>query len=188
MTRGTPYDQDPKEGEFNEHMWYDFPTMGKLVDEVVAELSAIDPSNASTYSQNGGALNADLLDLEAREDELKSSFAGEGVAITEPVPLYLLDAIGLDNITPTEFSEAIEEDTDVPPAVLQQTLELFTTNRVKLLAYNEQTTGPQTEAVLAAAEAHDIAVVPVTETLPEGSSYIEWMQRNLDSISAVLSG
>ena len=38
---------------------------------------------------------------------------GDGVAITEPVPLYMLEACGLVNRTPAEFSEAIEEGTDV---------------------------------------------------------------------------
>ena len=182
------YDQEPTEGEFNEHLWYDFPTVSKLVDEIVSALSAADADNAATYTENGEALKGELTDLEAQEDELKASYAGEGVAITEPVPLYLLDAVGLENLTPDEFSEAIEEDTDVPAEVLQQTLALFADQSVKLLAYNEQTTGPQTEAVLAAAEENGIAVVPVTETLPDGKTYVEWMQDTLDAIAAALHG
>ena len=43
------------------------------------------------------------------------------------------------NRTPEAFSEAIEEGTDVPPAVLQETLALFSDGSVALLAYNEQT-------------------------------------------------
>jgi hypothetical protein len=35
---------------------------------------------------------------------------------------------------------------------------------VKMLAFNQQTTGPQTEAVLVAAKRNNIPVVPVTET------------------------
>ncbi|MBG6056451.1 zinc/manganese transport system substrate-binding protein [Salinibacterium sp. CAN_S4] len=182
------YDQEPAEGEFNEHMWYDFPSVGKLVDDIVAELSDIDPDNASTYSANGDSLKRELAGLEAQEDELNASFAGEGVAITEPVPLYMLEAVGLENLTPDAFAEAIEEDTDVPAAALQETLDLFSSKSVKLLAYNEQTTGPQTEAVLAAAEENGVAVVPVRETLPEGKTYIQWMQDDLDAISAALGG
>lgn len=182
------YDQEPAEGEFNEHLWYDFPTVATLVDEIVSELSDLDPDNAATYAANGQALTDELDDLEAQEDDLSSRYAGEGVAITEPVPLYLLTAAGLENRTPDEFSEAIEEDTDVPADVLEETIALFSGKSVVLLAYNEQTTGPQTEAVLAAAEDNGVAVVPVTETLPEGASYIEWMQGNLDAVSEALGG
>jgi zinc/manganese transport system substrate-binding protein len=106
--------------------------------------------------------------------------------MTEPVPLYMLQACGLDNKTPSEFSEAIEEGTDVSPAVLKQAEDLFNDKQVKLLAYNEQTSGPETEAVLKAAKANDIAVVPVTETLPAGKDYLSWMQSNLAAIQTAL--
>ena len=100
----------------------------------------------------------------------------------------MLNAIGLDNKTPSEFSKAIEDGSDAPPAVLQQTLDLYNGHAVKLLAYNEQTTGAQTEAVLTAAKNNGIAVVPVTETLPSGKTYLSWMSDNLDAITAALAG
>ena len=101
--------------------------------------------------------------------------------------MYLLQAAGLINKTPDKFSEAIEDDTDAPPAILKETEELFDKHQVKLLAYNEQTTGPQTEAVLAAAKRNNIPVVPVTETLPAGQTYLSWMQANLEAVSAALN-
>jgi len=182
------YDQEPTEGAFNEHMWYDFPTVTKLVDEIVSTLSEVAPANTSTFESNGDAFKGELSGFMEQEAELKAGHEGTGVAITEPVPLYMLGAIGLENKTPGEFSESIEEDTDVPADVLQETLDLFSSKSVTLLAYNEQTTGPQTEAVLAAAEENAIAVVPVRETLPEGKTYLQWMQGDLDAISAALGG
>ena len=32
-----------------------------------------------------------------------------------------------------------------------------------------------------------MAVVPVTETLPEGEDYVSWMQGNIDAVAAALS-
>jgi zinc/manganese transport system substrate-binding protein len=180
------YDQDPADGEFNEHLWYDFPTVSKLAEEVVAQLRKADPENAETYVANGNALQDELSALESTEAQLKETSAGTGVAITEPVPLYMLDAIGLVNRTPSEFSEAIEEGRDAPPGILRDTLDLFSNGSVGILAYNEQTNGPQTEEVVAAAQANGIAVVPVTETLPEGKTYIQWMQDNVAAIAAAL--
>ena len=104
------------------------------------------------------------------------------------MPLYLLEAAGLVNKTPEEFSEAIEEDTDVAPAVLQETVSLFDQKQVGLLAYNEQTVGPQTESVLEAAQANGVAVVPVTETLPAGETYLTWMRKNVDAVAAAVDG
>lgn len=177
----------PVDGELNEHVWYDFPTVQKFADALTSALSAADPSQKATFEKNASAFGQKLSALEATEAQLKSTYAGEGVAITEPVPLYLLDAIGLVNKTPEKFSEAIEEENDVSPIVLKDTLQLFSGHQVKLLAYNEQTTGAETEKVLAAAKAAGIPVVPVTETLPEGMHYIEWMSGNLDAVKGALA-
>ncbi|SDU99392.1 zinc/manganese transport system substrate-binding protein [Microlunatus sagamiharensis] len=182
------YDQEPAEGEFNEHLWYDFPTMVKLTDQVQQDLSAIAPDRAETFRTNAAAFTTKLEGLEKSEETLAAEHRGTGVAITEPVPLYLLDASGLVNRTPEEFSEAIEEGSDVPPAVLQETEALFSGKKVGLLAYNEQTTGPQTEAVLAAAKSAGVPVVGMTETLPAGLDYVGWMQRNLDAVGGALQG
>jgi zinc/manganese transport system substrate-binding protein len=180
------HDQHPASGEFNEHVWYDFPTVQKVADALADAFSAADPGGKADFAANAKTFDGELAALESTESELKSKYAGEQVTITEPVPLYMLDAIGLKNVTPAKFSEAIEEDTDVAPAVLKQTLALYDSKQVKLLAYNEQTTGAQTQAVLAEAKKNDIPVVPVTETLPHGKTYIEWMTANLDAIGTAL--
>jgi zinc/manganese transport system substrate-binding protein len=179
--------QHSADGEFNEHLWYDFPTVEKLAAQLVTDLSAAAPGRAATFNSNGKAFTAQLGQLQQDEAAIKAKHAGEGVAITEPVPLYLLEAAGLVNKTPGRFSEAIEEDTDVSPAVLEETENLFDTKQVQLLAYNQQTTGPQTEAVLAAAKRNNIPVVAVTETLPTDQSYLSWMRANLRAISSALT-
>jgi zinc/manganese transport system substrate-binding protein len=173
--------------EVNEHVWYDFPSVEMVIDEIEASYAKLDPDNAATFEKNAGDLKAQIGTLEDQEADLNGQYAGAGVSITEPVPLYMLDAIGLDNKTPAEFSEAIEEGTDVPATVLQQTLALYSDHAVELLVYNEQTAGPQTEEVLTAAKDNAIPVVPVTETLPDGTTYVSWMGDNLDAISAALA-
>ncbi|WP_213815293.1 metal ABC transporter solute-binding protein, Zn/Mn family [Glaciihabitans sp. dw_435] len=180
------YDQKPAEGEFNEHLWYDFPTIEKVAARITAELTTLDSAAADTFRANAAAFTTQLQALEAKEATIKSTSAGAGVAITEPVPLYMLEAAGLVNKTPEAFSEAIEEGSDVSPAVLRDTLALFSDHTVKLLAYNEQTTGAETEAVLTAAKDAGIAIVPVTETLPKGVDYIQWQSDNLDALAAAL--
>ncbi|SER05764.1 metal ABC transporter solute-binding protein, Zn/Mn family [Microlunatus flavus] len=182
------YDQKPAQGEFNEHLWYDFPTMVKLTDQLSRDLSTLAPDRAQTFSANAAAFTAKLDGLEKTEATLAEAHRGVGVAITEPVPLYLLDASGLVDRTPEQFSEAVEEGSDVPAGVLQETLALFSGKKVGLLAYNEQTTGPQTEAVLAAAKANGVPVVGMTETLPAGKDYVGWMQGNLDAVGSALQG
>ena len=174
-------------GELNEHVWYDFPTVEKLTTALTDALSKADPAQKATFAKNAAAFSGKLAALQNREAELKAKYAGEGIAVTEPVPLYMLESSGLVNKTPEKFSAAIEAGTDVSPLVLQQTLALFSGHQVKLLAYNEQTSGPETERVMAAAKAAGIPVVPVTETLPKGKDYVGWMNANLDAVGAALA-
>ncbi|QDZ15415.1 metal ABC transporter solute-binding protein, Zn/Mn family [Humibacter ginsenosidimutans] len=180
------YDQHPSDGDFNEHLWYDFPTVDKVAQKLVAAYSKARPKDAGTFESNAKKFEASVAQLTDLEAQLKQSYAGKGAAITEPVPLYMLNAIGLVDKTPEKFSEAIENDSDVAPAVLRETLALFSGHKVALLAYNEQTTGAETQQVLDAAKANDVPVVPVTETLPEGKTYLTWMRSNLDNIGAAL--
>ncbi|MYU10954.1 zinc ABC transporter solute-binding protein [Streptomyces sp. SID8361] len=176
----------PKGGELNEHVWYDFPSVAKVADRIAAALGKAAPDDAATFTKNAEAFKEKLKPLQAKETEIKKKHGGEGVAITEPVPLYLTEASGLVNKTPEEFSEAIEEGDDVSPKILQDTLALFTDKRVKALVYNEQTSGAQTKKVEGAAKDAGIPVVPVTETLPKGKDYLAWMTANVDALAGAL--
>ncbi|NMO50043.1 zinc ABC transporter solute-binding protein [Actinoplanes sp. TBRC 11911] len=176
----------PAGGDLNEHVWYDFPTVEKFVDQLTSTLAAKDPADASTFNAGAAAFNQKLTQMQGTEASIKAAHAGAGAAITEPVPLYMLEASGLVNKTPPAFSEAIEEGTDVSASTLADTLALFSQKKVALLAYNEQTSGPETEKVLTAAKSAGIPVVPVTETLPTGKDYVSWMTGNLSAIQTAL--
>lgn len=174
--------------QLNEHVWYDVGAVRLVAEEIVSALSAIDPEHAGSYAANGADLDTRLQGLVAAEEAARQRTAGAPVVVTEPVPGYLLDALGADDRTPAEFSEAIEEGGDVSPAVLRDTVDLFRDGRVRALVYNEQTSGAETEQVLDAARAASVAVVGVTETLPEGEHYVSWMQANVDAVTTALAG
>ena len=175
------------DAEFNEHVFYSYPTMVKLVADVSKRLGTLDSADKATFEKNAEALTSKLEDLESQTADLKKQYDGEKVTYTEPVPGYLFDAIGLDNVTPDDFSEAIEEGDDVPPAALNDTLKLYSSHTAKLLAYNEQTSSPETAQVKKAAEDNGVPVVGVTETLPKGKNYISWQQANIDAVQAALA-
>jgi len=182
---GEEHDHAHIEG-FNEHVWYDFHAMEALADAIAVELSALDPENADIFEANAAAFAADLEPLEAMAEELHDRLEGSSVAVTEPVAIYLLAEAGLDNVTPEEFTEAIEEGADVPPVALNDTLTLVESGSVVLLAYNSQTASPETERIRDAATAAGVPIVEFTETLPDGQNYISWMKSNLEAIKAAL--
>ncbi|MCW4385773.1 zinc ABC transporter substrate-binding protein [Salinibacterium sp. SYSU T00001] len=184
-------EEDSHEGhdhsEGNEHVWYSFEAIHALAEEVAHHLAELDAEGAEEYEANLASFESGLEGLEERAYELHEQYEGAGVAVTEPAPLYLFEEIGLVNQTPAEFSSAIEAGTDVAPSVLLEMQQLIESGSLALLAYNEQTSGPETDQVVALAEEQGLPVVTIAETLPEGIGYLDWMSDNLDAISSALS-
>ncbi|MGW7088965.1 metal ABC transporter substrate-binding protein [Streptomyces sp. NPDC054871] len=174
------------DGELNEHVWYDVPTVGKVADRIADSLAKAAPDHDAVFHENAKNLKEKLAKLQERTDRIASRHKGTPVAVTQPVPLYLTEACGLVNKTPGDFSEAVEEGDEVSPQSLRETLALFSDTKVKALVHNEQTSGPQTDKVKKAAEDNGVPVVPVTETLPEGKDYVGWMSANVTAVENAL--
>jgi zinc/manganese transport system substrate-binding protein len=176
--------QVPAGEEFNEHVWYHLPTIKKVADQLAKDLGTVDSAESSTFASNAAAFNARIDTLIAKLDAVKAQHAGAKVAVTEPVPLYMTEAAGLQNATPAEFSEAIEEGTDPSAAVVNETLGLFSDKTVNLLLANSQTESPATRQVEQAATAAGIPVEGVTETLPVGvDDYVAWQSQQIDTLA-----
>jgi len=173
-------------GEVNEHAWYNMAAASKIAQEIAARLSVIDPAGASGFAANAEKFKAETTAISDKLASIKSMHNGETVALTEPLPVYMLEEAGLENRTPEDFLEAAEEGNDVPAGALKETIDVVSSKSVVFLAYNDQTSTPQTETVRKAAETATVPVVEFTETLPEGKSFIQWMNDNADNIAAAL--
>jgi len=171
---------------FNEHVWYDFGAIQTVAKAIADAYTAIRPADAATFAANLDAFDTQVDALAARAATIAADVDGAGALVTEPVPLYLLEACGFVNVTPEAFSEAVEEGTDISPSLLDEVLTLVRGGTISIFGYNEQTVGPETEDVLAAAKAAAVPVVSFTETLPDGEDYVEWMTANLDAIAAAV--
>ena len=171
---------------FNEHVWYDPHAMADLALGIASQLELLSPDDADTFAANAEAFVADLTGLEDELDALSSAHAGAEVFLTEPVPFYLVEAAGLVDVTPADFSEAVEEGQDVAPATLLESLHLVSDGHVSVLITNTQTGGAETDQMIAEAEDAGIPVISFSETLPEGQTYISWMQANIEALSTAL--
>lgn len=177
------HDDHPHE---NEHVWYDLHVMVDLAAEIAHRLGELDPDHASDYEANAAAFASELAPVDAHLHSLADRADGLGVVITEPVPGYLLAGAGLEDLTPEGFSEAIEEGSDVPPALLAEVLDVLASGRVALVADTPQTSSTETERVVATARDAGIPVVAFTETLPDGEDFVSWMAANVAAIEAAL--
>ncbi|MGH4009243.1 MAG: metal ABC transporter solute-binding protein, Zn/Mn family [Pseudonocardiaceae bacterium] len=179
----------PSEGDHpNEHVWYDLQVVQNVAQQIAEKLGQLDPEQAQQFLARAQAFHTEIEDLESKLASIARTNSGQQVAMTEPVAEFLITAAGLTDATPSEFLEAVEEETDPPVAAVAATQELFTQRQVRVLVYNPQAETPVTSQIRAASEAAGIPVVTMTETLPENTGYSGWMSGQIDALSAALQG
>jgi zinc/manganese transport system substrate-binding protein len=178
------HDHDHDHG--NEHVWYDFHVVEDFATRLADQLKTLDPDNAAQYTANLEDFLVGIESLEERVAAVAASVSGAKVISSEPVADYLLAELGLTNVTPESFSQAIEEELDVSPADLLEIQNLISSNSVDLFVVNIQTGSVQIDALVELAESSGIAVIQVSELLPEGLSYLAWMEQNISAIEAGL--
>ena len=179
-------DHDHDHDHGNEHVWYDFHVVEDFATRLAEQLKTLDPDNAAQYTANLEDFLVGIESLEERAATVASSVSGAKVISSEPVADYLLAELGLTNITPESFSQAIEEELDVSPADLLEIQNLISTNSVDLFVVNIQTGSVQIDALVELAEANGVAVIQVSELLPEGLGYLAWMEQNISAVEAGL--
>ncbi|WP_425295433.1 metal ABC transporter solute-binding protein, Zn/Mn family [Nocardia abscessus] len=170
----------------NEHVWYDVRTVGVVADRIAAQLGELDPDKAGAYTERATTFKNQLAAVTAITGKLAAEHPKTPVLQTEPLAHYLLVAAGADDLTPHEFQEAIEQETDPAPAAVAATQDLLSGKRVRALIYNVQTEDKITKDLRGTAQNAGITIVEVTETLPEGQDYIQWQTKNAQALAAAL--
>ncbi|MFC9838130.1 metal ABC transporter solute-binding protein, Zn/Mn family [Rhodococcus sp. NPDC127530] len=173
-------------GDVNEHVWFDVDTVDATAQSIADKLGQLDPDNADAYKANAATFHGQLEQISAITDGIAAAHKDAPVVQTEPIAYYLLQSAGLKDVTPPDFTSAIENGNDPAPAAIAATRQLLTDEQVQALVYNVQTQDRVTQDVRATAESAGIPIVEVTETLPEGLDYIQWQTKTAESLAAAL--
>jgi len=172
----------------NPHVWYEPGTMPKVARAVADALEVLRPASKATVEANLETYLDSFAPLTAKIAELKARYPGTPVAYTEPVPGYLLAALGFPVLTPVGFAKAIESGTDPAPSDVAAQQDLLTGHKVKLLLYNSQTVSPVTDSIKTLAAKSGVPIVGVSETMPPGDSFVGWQLAQLNAIESALGG
>ena len=183
---GHDHDHDHDHAEGNEHVWYDFHVVEDFASRLAGALAALDSEYSSDYSDNLIDFQGEIEILEDRVAAFSGKYAGSTVVTSEPVADYLLTEMGLENLTPASFSQAIEEELDVSPKDLLEIQKLLKSKSVDVFVVNPQTGSVQIDALIELAEQNGISIVELSELLPAGSRYYEWMDLNIANLEAAL--
>ena len=170
----------------NPHLWFDPKTMPKVAAAIAQSLETQLPSQAqyfagrlATFDNSLNAWNKELADVQ-------QGYAGTGVAVTEPVADYMLQAAGMNIKTPWGFQAAVMNGTDPSPQDVQTQENLLRQRQVKVFIYNQQAVDDVTTALMKLAKDNQVPVVGVYETMPSGLTYQTWMEQETDNLMKAL--
>ena len=172
----------------NPHLWYNPRTMPAVAQALATDLSALDPAHASTFHANETKFVASLQPWLNAIASFKAKYGGTTAATTEPVADYMLQAMGINNLTPWQFQADIMNGTDPTPQDVSLEKGFFTLHQVKVFCYNQQVTDPLTDSIRQTALSAGVPVVGVYETMPvPGYDYQSWMMAELNAIQKAIT-
>jgi zinc/manganese transport system substrate-binding protein len=171
----------------NPHLWYAPGTMPAVAAAIAAGLSALQPRHAAVFAANARNFDTSLQPWWRAIAAFKARYGGSGVAATEPVADYLLDAMGTVNLTPYRFQAAIMNGTDPSPRDISLERGLVAERHVRMLCYNAQVVDDLTASIRQSARSSGVPVVGVYETMPTGYDYQSWMLAETEAIQNAIA-
>jgi len=172
-----------KEGD-NEHVWYNPETMPSYAKLLAEKLGKLDPAHSEQYKKQADTYIASLAGFTSLVKELKQA-SPVPIAVSEPVFDYMADALNL-NVTDKKFEMAAEEETDPAPADVAQLQNDIKDKKIKMFINNIQASSTTVKNMVDLAAKSRLPVIEVTETLPAGKNYSQWMIDQLNQIKAAL--
>lgn len=171
----------------NPHLWYDPADVRLVAAAVSAALVHAAPGAGAYLRERLADWTASLAPYDRAVRSIKDQAGGRPYGATEDVAAYLLAAAGLVDVTPPGWVSATSNGSDPSPGDLNAFLAALSDGRMAVLVYNPQTEGPLPEQVRQAAQASDVPVVEMTETLPPGAASFEtWQVAQLTALAAAL--
>jgi zinc/manganese transport system substrate-binding protein len=171
----------------NPHVWYGIDNVAAIAGTIVDALEKLDPADTPIFQANFATFNDSLIPIQAKMAEIKTKYAGTPVGLTETIYLYQTQVMGLNVLTPFGFEKAIAEGNDPSAADVQTTDQQVNGKQIKVLIYNSQTVTPITTNLENAAQAENIPVIPVSETMPTNMTYQTWMLGELNVLEQGLA-
>lgn len=166
----------------NEHVWYGIENVRTIAQSITADLKKRDSQDGAYFDARARIFAQSLDQLEQRITAMKSKYAGTPVGLTENIFLYQAEPLGLKVLTPTELQQAVAEGNDPPAQSVITANNQIAERQIKVLIYNQQTVTPVTTNLQNDALKQHIPIVGVTETMPTGSHYQQWMLDQLQQL------
>ena len=171
----------------NPHLWYDPPTMPAVAKALASALAKADPGHAAEYQTRLKTFLASLKPLNDKIAEVRKKYGGAPVTASEPVFGYMASALGL-KMRNGNFQLSIMNDTEPSAREVAAFERDLKEHKVRMMFYNKQAADKIVQHLVAIARAAKVPVVGVTETIPAGLTFQNWMLGALGDTEKALAG
>ncbi|HEY2478045.1 MAG TPA: zinc ABC transporter substrate-binding protein [Solirubrobacterales bacterium] len=171
----------------NPHLWYKPETMPAVAKGLAADFAELQPEHKVYFAANLRRFDASLKPWLKGLEDFSAKFPGAAVATTEPVADYMLEAAGIENLTPFAMQADIMNDADPAPQAISLQESFFSEGKADAFVYNQQVTDSITEKFLQSAGDNGVPVVGVYETMPSGYTYQRWMEAELKALEEAVA-
>ncbi len=171
----------------NPHLWYDPTTMPTVARAIADALAKGDPAHASDYEARLATFLASLKPIEDKIDALRKKYAGSVTTASEPVFGYMAAALGL-TMRNEKFQLSIMNNTEPAARDVAAFENDLKQHKVRVMFYNKQASDKIVHHLVELARANDVPVVGITELLPPGMTFQDWMVGELGDAEKALAG
>ncbi len=171
----------------NPHLWYDPPTMPAVARALAGALGKADPAHAGDFQARLATFLASLKPVNDKIAAIRKKYGGAAVTASEPVFGYMAAALGL-KMRNEKFQLSIMNDTEPSARDVAAFERDLKQHKVRVMFYNKQASDKIVLHLVDIARAAKVPVVGVTETIPPGMTFQQWMASELAGTEKALAG
>ena len=158
------------------HLWFSKDARNAMAQELADTYAKLRPEHKDYFQERLQDWQTDEKTLEQSMSEFSASHKGASYVATESVARYLLADLGLKDVTPKGYAQAVANGAEPAPADLSELTTLIEARTADVVVNNPQEASDATNMITGVAHKSDVPVVDVTEQMPEGTdSLTDWI-------------
>jgi zinc transport system substrate-binding protein len=167
-------DRSFESGQRDPHIWLSPKRVSVMIDVIAREMGEIDSKNKETYTNNANAYQTQLNALDQEIKEMLNGVENKKFIVYHPAFGYIADDYGLEMY-------ALEKDgKESTPQYLQEMIDLAKKENIKVIFYQEEIDGSQSEAFAEEINGKTIQLSPLA------ADYISNFKNMVNTIAEVM--
>ncbi|GLB46058.1 metal ABC transporter substrate-binding protein [Philodulcilactobacillus myokoensis] len=168
----------------NPHIWYNSQTMVKLANTLADKFGKQDPKHKAQFKANAKKYINSLKPIHKKIAQLKQNRKKSVVDVSEPVFDYALQEMGYQ-VNDSGFAKAIEKEADPTPSEIKGIQNDINHHKIAFFVKNIQTDDKVVNHLSDLAAQKHIPVLKVTESMPRGMNYQQWMMSQYNQLAKI---